>query len=114
MPGVVREGALPPGSARLYIAEQPGNTLLASDYIGRNVYGPAKQKVGTVTNLLVDTTGRVVGIVMDVGGFLGIGAKEIALAFEALFPVLEDDKEAFFVEMTKEQLAAAPPFKRSR
>jgi PRC-barrel domain len=113
-PGVVREGALPPGSARLYIAEQPGNTLLASDYIGRNVYGPAKQKVGTVTNLLVDTTGRVVGIVMDVGGFLGIGAKEIALAFEALFPVLEDDKEAFFVEMTKEQLAAAPAFKRSR
>jgi hypothetical protein len=111
-PGVVREGALPPGSARLYIAEQPGNTLLASDYIGRNVYGPAKQKVGTVTNLLVDTTGRVVGIVMDVGGFLGIGA--IALAFEALFPVLEDDKEAFFVEMTKEQLAAAPAFKRSR
>jgi len=113
LPGAIREGAIPPGAARLYIGEQPGNTLLATEYIGRPVYGPSKQKVGTVTNLVVDTTGRVIGIVMDVGGFLGIGAKEITLAFEALYPVLEDDKEAFLVEMTKEQLAAAPGFKRS-
>jgi PRC-barrel domain len=113
-PGDIREGNVPPGAARLYIAEQPGNTLLATDYIGRAVYGPSKQKVGVVTNLVVDTTGRVIGVVVDVGGFVGFGAKEIALAFEALYPVLEDDREAFLVEMTKEQLAAAPGFKRSR
>jgi hypothetical protein len=67
-----------------------------------------------VSNLLVDTTGRVVGIVIDVGGFLGFANKEVAIAFEALYPVLEDDKEAFPLEMTQEQLAAAPAFKRSR
>jgi hypothetical protein len=77
------------------------------------VHGPAKQKVGTISNLLVDTTGRVTGIVIDVGGFLEIGGKEMVIAFEALYPVVEDGREAFLVEMTKEQLAVAPPFKRS-
>ena len=77
------------------------------------MHGPAKQKVGTISNLLVDTTGRVTGIVIDVGGFLEIGGKEMVIAFEALYPVVEDGREAFLVEMTKEQLAVAPPFKRS-
>jgi hypothetical protein len=114
-PGNIREGTMPPGAARLYIVEQSGNTLLVTDYIGRPVYGPGREKVAMITNLLVDTTERAVGIVMNVGGgFLGFGSKEIAIAFEALYPVMEDGKEAFIVEMTKAQLAAAPAFKRSR
>jgi hypothetical protein len=112
-PGEIREGPSPPGSRGLYIVEQPGNTLLATAYLGRSVHGPGGQRVGTVSNLLVDTTGRITGIVIDVGGILGFGAKEIAIAFEALFPVLEDGKEMFIVEMTSDQLTAAPAFKRS-
>ena len=112
-PGMLREAPTPPAPGSLYIREKPGNTLLVTDYLGRAVHGPGKQKVGTINNLLVDTTGRVVGVVMDVGGFLGIGGKEIAIAFEALFPVMEDGKEAFLVEMSKDQLASAPAFKRA-
>src|SRR5215207_4410916 len=110
-PGTIREGAVPP--AKLFILEQPGNTLLATDYIGRPIYGPGNGKVGSISNLVVDTTGRIVGIVVDLGGFLGFGQKEITIAFEALYPIMEDDKKAFVVELTKEQLAAAPAFKRS-
>jgi len=110
---MLREAPTPPAPGSLYIREKPGNTLLVTDYLGRAVHGPGKQKVGTINNLLVDTTGRVVGVVMDVGGFLGIGGKEIAIAFEALFPVMEDGKEAFVVEMSKDQLASAPAFKRA-
>ena len=111
-PGTIREGAVAP--TKLFIAEPPGNTLLATDYLGRAIYGPGNAKVGSVSNLLVDTTGRIVGIVIDIGGFLGVGKKEIAIAFEAVYPIVEDDKEAFVVELTKEQLAAAPAFKRSQ
>jgi PRC-barrel domain len=107
-----RSGPVPPGA--LYIAEQPGNALLVTEYLGRSVYGPDKQKVGSISNLLVDTTGRIIGVVLDVGGFLGFGAKEVAISFEALFPVRENDEEAFLVEMSKAQLTAAPAFKRSR
>jgi hypothetical protein len=111
-PGSLREAPAPPTPGSLFIVEKPGNTLLVTEYLGRAVQGPDKQKVGTINNLLVDTTGRVIGVVIDVGGFLGIGGKEIAIAFEALFPVFEDGKEAFLVEMSRNQLAAAPAFKR--
>ena len=113
-PGTLREGSGPRTPGALYIPEQLGNTLLVTEYLGQAVYGPGKQKVGTISNLLVDTTGRVTGVVLDVGGFLGIGTKEVAISFEALFPVREDDQDAFLVDMTKAQLEAAPTFKRSR
>jgi hypothetical protein len=113
-PGTLREGSGPPTPGALYIVEQPGNTLLATEYIGRSIQGPGNQPVGTVSNLLVDSTGRVTGIVIDVGGFLEYGAKEIAIAFEAIYPVMENGREALLVEMIKDQLAAAPAFKRSR
>ena len=59
-------------------------------------------------------TGRLVGVILDVDEFLGGGAKEVAISLEALFPVREDDQEAFLVELTKAQLTAAPAFRRSR
>jgi len=59
-------------------------------------------------------TGRLVGVILDVDEFFGGGAKEVAISFEALLPVREDDQEAFLVELTKAQLTAAPAFRRSR
>ena len=96
-PGTLGEGSGPASAGALSIQEQPGNALLVTEYLGRAVYGPDKQKVGTINNLLIDTTGRVVGAVLDVGGFLGIGTKEVAISFEALFPIREDDMDAFLV-----------------
>jgi len=59
-------------------------------------------------------TGRLVGVILDVDESLGGGAREVAISFEALLPVREDDQEAFLVELTKAQLTAAPAFRRSR
>jgi len=45
-PGTLREGAGPPGGGGvLSIQEQPGNALLVTEYLGRAVYEPGKQKV---------------------------------------------------------------------
>ena len=98
----------------LYIPEQPGNALLVTEYLGRPVHGPDQQKIGTISNILIDISGRVTGFVIEVGGFLGIGTKEVAISFEAVIPVREDDRDLFLVEMTKAQLAAAPTFKRAK
>ena len=112
--GTLRESSGRPPPGALYIPEQPGNALLVTEYLGRPVYGPDKQRVGTISNLLVDVTGRVTGVVLEVGGFLGLGSKEVAISFEALYPVHEDDQDRFLVEMNKAQLTAAPPFKRAK
>src|SRR5215213_5121111 len=49
--------------------------------------GQANGWVGTITNLLVDVTGRLVGVILDVDESLGGGAREVAISFEALLPV---------------------------
>ena len=98
----------------LYIREQSGNALLVTEYLGRPVHGPDQQKIGTISNILTDISGRVTGFVIEVGGFLGIGTKEVAISFEAVIPVREDNRDVFLIEMTKAQLAAAPTFKRAK
>jgi sporulation protein YlmC with PRC-barrel domain len=67
----------------------PGETNLAgqgkwrtSKLIGVDIYGPDDKKVGDVTEVIVDKSGRVEMVTIGVGGFLGIGAKDVAVPFD--------------------------------
>lgn len=54
----------------------------ATKLIGVDIYGPDNKKVGDVTEVLFDKTGKVEMVTVGVGGFLGIGAKDVAIPFE--------------------------------
>ncbi|WP_439499969.1 PRC-barrel domain-containing protein [Bosea sp. (in: a-proteobacteria)] len=54
----------------------------ASKLMGVDIYGADKKKVGDVTEVLFDKTGKVEMVTVGVGGFLGIGAKDVAIPFE--------------------------------
>jgi sporulation protein YlmC with PRC-barrel domain len=54
----------------------------ASKLMGVDIYGPDNEKVGDVTEVLIDSTGKITGVTVGVGGFLGIGAKDVAVKFE--------------------------------
>jgi sporulation protein YlmC with PRC-barrel domain len=54
----------------------------ASKLIGVDIYGPDNKKVGDVTEVLFDKTGKIEMVTVGVGGFLGIGAKDVAIPFE--------------------------------
>ena len=54
----------------------------ASKLIGVDVYGPDDKKVGDVTEVIVDKTGKVEMVTIGVGGFLGIGSKDVAVPFD--------------------------------
>jgi len=54
----------------------------SSKLIGVDIYGPDDKKVGDVTELVVDKTGKIEMVTVGVGGFLGIGAKDVAVPFE--------------------------------
>ncbi|WNJ93451.1 PRC-barrel domain-containing protein [Bosea sp. 685] len=54
----------------------------ASKLIGVDIYGPDDKKVGDVTELLFDKTGKIETVTVGVGGFLGMGSKDVALPFE--------------------------------
>lgn len=54
----------------------------ASKLIGVDIYGPDDKKVGDVTELVFDKSGKVEMVTVGVGGFLGIGSKDVAIPFE--------------------------------
>jgi sporulation protein YlmC with PRC-barrel domain len=92
---------------------QPGQ-MLASDLIGLNIKNNANESIGEINELILDKDGKVVAVVVGVGGFLGMGEREVALDFKSL--QIKYDPNAMTnagattatVDATKESLKAAP------
>jgi sporulation protein YlmC with PRC-barrel domain len=93
------------------ITLQDKNTFLASDLTGATVYNPKDESIGDVNDVIVSRDGKVDGIVVGVGGFLGIGEKNVAIKMDQVKMMDTDTGMKLVLDMTKDQLAAAPEFK---
>jgi sporulation protein YlmC with PRC-barrel domain len=94
------------------IPEQAQTTVLAKDLMGANVFGPDDKKVGTVEDLILDEQQKITGVVVGVGGFLGVGKKEVGLNWQQAKVVENPDTTAkIVINLTKADLEAAPDFK---
>jgi sporulation protein YlmC with PRC-barrel domain len=89
-------------------------TLTAEELIGTNVFGPNDDHVGVIGDLVLGDDGKAIdALIVDVGGFLGIGAKEVAIGFEDLDFALDANNIRFLLlNVTKEQLEAQTAFNR--
>ena len=56
----------------------------SSKLIGLNVYNDSNEKLGSISELLVDKEGKIQAAVIGVGGFLGVGQHDVAVAFDKL------------------------------
>lgn len=85
--------------------------FLASKMIGVGVRNPAGDSVGKIEDLLIKDGGALKAVVLDVGGLLGVGSRQIAVEPSAL--VLHPGGERFtaVLNMSKDTVAAASPFK---
>lgn len=95
-----------------FISRQAPDQWLATKFRGTDVVGTNNEKIGDVGDILFDKNGTIVGYVIGVGGFLGIGSKNVALA-PASFQVLPGKDPSDFrlqLAMTKEELKAAAAF----
>ncbi|MDP2358069.1 MAG: PRC-barrel domain-containing protein [Beijerinckiaceae bacterium] len=63
--------------------------MMSSDIRGTNVYGANNESVGDVSDILLSREGEIVALVVGVGGFLGIGQKDVAIPFKAFDFVTE-------------------------
>jgi hypothetical protein len=86
--------------------------LLASKIKGADVIGADDKKIGDISDLLFSKDGKLEAYVISVGGFLGVGAKEVALAPSAVQLSQEKDSWKLKVSASKDQLAQAPNFER--
>ena len=88
----------------------PESHILGSDLIGASVTNANGESVGKTSDVLVAKDSRTVdAVVVDVGGFLGIGSKSVAIPLDQLTIGPRPD-EGVKVAMTKEQLEALPAF----
>jgi len=59
-------------------------TWQASKVIGLNVYNGSNEKIGDIKQLMLDKDGKVDAVVIGVGGFLGMGERDVAVKFSQL------------------------------
>jgi hypothetical protein len=97
-----------------FITTQTSDQWMASKFIGTDVVGSNNEKIGDVDDVLFDKSGKILGYVVGVGGFLGIGSKDVALApdaFEAMAPGGDNKDWKLKLAMTKDELKNASEFK---
>jgi sporulation protein YlmC with PRC-barrel domain len=83
---------------------------LASDVYKADVYDPSEHKVGKVTDLMIDSNGNVTAAIIGVGGFIGVGQKDVAIPFKELQVSTRDGKDWLVLYRTKDELKLAPAY----
>jgi len=96
------------------IVLQPNDTFLASDFVGTGVYSAQDESLGEITDLIFAKDGTVQGFVIGVGGFLGIGQKNVAFTIDRLRMTETGGGIKLSLDTTSEELADAAPFKSAQ
>ncbi|XDA99463.1 PRC-barrel domain-containing protein [Sulfitobacter sp. LCG007] len=93
------------------IIMQDEDTILANNLIGSNVYSADGEDVGEIDNLIISLDGKVEGVVIGVGGFLGLGEKDVAVEMASLSTTTDDMGNIRLVtSATKADFEAAEDF----
>jgi hypothetical protein len=88
--------------------------LSANAVIGTKVKNDAKDTVGSVEDLYVDGSGSIKTVVISVGGFLGVGAKDVAVKWSDLKQSRDGKSVVLTTSMSKDDLKAMPDYKYER
>jgi hypothetical protein len=84
----------------------------AQAILGKSVRSSAGEDMGRLVDVLVDRDGQPRAAIIDFGGFLGVGSRKIAVDWSMLKFMRDDKKQnVVTVELTKDQVKAAPEFK---
>jgi hypothetical protein len=128
-PPAAKTDAAPHDTAK-FIPAQGTDHWVFSKFKGTDVLGPDNAHIGNVSDMLFDKNGKILGLIVGVGGFLGIGEKSVAIDMSAFQPVPADTGSStgaggntamasrnddptmvkLKVSWTKEQLKNAPDF----
>ncbi|MEA3535780.1 PRC-barrel domain-containing protein [Rhizobium sp. CC-YZS058] len=103
--------AAPAGSD--YLTEQGPEQISANTYIGQSVYTGNDESIGEINDVIFTKDGSVEAAVIGVGGFLGIGEKNVAVPLDKITvaEVPNSDDMKLTTQETADSLKAAPEFK---
>ncbi|MEM1365688.1 MAG: PRC-barrel domain-containing protein [Pseudomonadota bacterium] len=106
-----------PAATDGFFAADSENRILASNLIGATIYTSAAEQgeaIGDVNDVILSPNGDVIAAIVGVGGFVGIGEKDVAVEFSKLSYQTGENGERWLTgEFTQESLEAVPEFDRA-
>ena len=100
-------------AAQDFFTEAPEDAVLSGESGVVPVFGSEGEQVGDIENVVLGFDGRIVAVVVGVGGRLGMGEKLVAVPMDAVTFSRRDGEVRLDIEATREQLKAAPRFEPS-
>ena len=79
--------------------------------LGKKVRGPAGEDMGRVVDLLMDRDAQIQAVVIDFGGFLGVGSRKIAIDWRLVRFRPEEREAPLALSLGKAEVQAAPEYK---
>jgi len=94
-----------------FVAKQAAGEASHSSLVGLAVKNPGGETIGDVNYLVLDPAGKVSTIVIGVGGFLGVGEKNVGVPYSAVTLSTDaDGKKIASLDTTKDALKSAPAY----
>lgn len=87
----------------------PADGVSVAMYYKATVYDPKENKIGEIDDVILDKSGKVTAFVVGVGGFLGIGEKDVIVPFDAVKVMHRDTTASTRTTTTAKDTAANPP-----
>ena len=92
----------------------PASGIPVSEFYKQSVYDSHDSKIGDVNDVLLDKDGQVSAVILGVGGLLGIGEKNVAVAFKAIQITEKGGNRYLVMDANKDALKAATGYTYDR
>ena len=96
------------GMTDRFFTAQDDKQTVSYEVIGASVHNQEGEAIGKIDGLLFDENDRIIAGIVSVGGFLGIGAKNVAVNWDEF--QFQPENEVVIASLSREQLEAAPTF----
>jgi len=99
-----------------YVENKPARGFHSDSLVGQNIKNQSnKESVGTINNLLLDHDGQIIAAVISVGGFMGVGAHNVAISWNQIERRIDnDDDTTLWTSLTSQNLTDAPRYSSKR
>ncbi len=92
----------------------PSDAMAITNWQDKNVYDPSENKIGEIKDMLVDKSGKIHAVIVSVGGFLGMGEKDVAIPFSSVYSSQRNGKTWLTINATKDTLKNAVGYRYDR
>lgn len=96
--------------AASFVATQSAGELSTASVIGLPVENTSGDKLGDINYLVLDNAGKISTAVIGVGGFLGVGEKNVGVPFDEMKFNEKDGRKVAVIDATKTSLESAPKY----